>query len=70
MYRNLARTKYCRICCAAHHKSPSSMLPVDILQHRITEYRDCKHYEVCLGVAALADELMVPCVYCNKYPKF
>lgn len=61
--------KVCAVCGKVEHTSPGNMGTVDLFSHRITEFRDCEHYEGCLGEVARADGIFVPCIYCVRYPK-
>ena len=69
MPRRINLTVRCKICGETDHTNPSCMSTYDLLQHRITEWRDCRYYNECLGEAAIIDAVMVPCLYCRNYPK-
>jgi len=61
--------RVCIICGLLEHTNPGNMALKNLALHRLTEYRDCDHYEDCLTEVALADGVFVPCVYCRHYPK-
>ena len=52
--------------CGEYHATPAGLSSAQILKHRLTEDRDCPHFDECLTEAAHKDSVMLPCIGCDR----